>query len=203
MNDGFKQRLVGAVVLSSLVLILWPIVFSQSTGPVVDKRSQIPKAPVFEKYTVPKPDRPVSIEPIVGTVEPVNPIGQVDMVGQADSVEQVDDNASLASIPVVEPKRPMARLKQPPKTQQLDKKGVPIAWVLQVASFRKQQNATELKTALQKKGYKAYTRRIKRGSTESVRVYVGPKLSKQAFTKDKIDIDKAFKVQSLIVRFTQ
>lgn len=63
MNDGFKQRLVGAVVLVSLGLIAWPLIFTDSQGPLIDKRTQIPPAPVFEKYTVAEPVKPQGLKP--------------------------------------------------------------------------------------------------------------------------------------------
>jgi DedD protein len=64
MNDGFKQRLVGAVVLVSLGLILWPLIFSDAGGPAVDRRSQIPPRPDFEKFTVKEPVRPAGLKPV-------------------------------------------------------------------------------------------------------------------------------------------
>jgi len=63
MNDGFKQRLVGAVVLVSMALIAWPLIFTDSQGPLVDKRTQIPPAPVFEKYSVAQPVKPQGLKP--------------------------------------------------------------------------------------------------------------------------------------------
>ncbi|MBL4826566.1 MAG: SPOR domain-containing protein [Spongiibacteraceae bacterium] len=188
MSDGFKQRLVGAIVLGSVVLILWPVVFSDATGPVVDRRSQIPTPPPFEKYTVPQPTRPANVEPI-----------------REDGVQNEQEWVNSTPVVIEQPEpinkpKPKKQVNELPK---LDKKGLPVSWVLQVASFSKQANAQDLKENLQKKGYKAYTRRIKTKSGESVRVYVGPKFTKAAFAKDKKVIDKAFKVKSLILRFRQ
>ena len=178
MNDGFKQRLVGAIVLGSLALILWPVVFTKTQGPAMDKRSQIPPPPSFEKYTIAEPVRPQNIDPVSVEPEPEPP---------------VKENKQAVTA------------KSPPITDkpQLDKKGLPESWVLQVASFSKSDNAEELKNALKKKGYRAFTERIKTANGESVRVYVGPKFTKAALTKDKKVIDKAFKVKSMVVRFKQ
>jgi DedD protein len=190
MNDGFKQRLVGAVVLGSMVLIIWPIVFTQTSGPLMDKRSQIPPRPSFEKYTVPQPTRPSGVEPISDAAETIN----------AKPIKEIKKPAVVKNKPTPTPKpKPQQRTEKP----QLDNKGLPVSWVLQVASFSQHSNAVELKRSLQKKGYKAYTQHIKQKGKESVRVYVGPKLTKVAFANDKKTIDKAFKVKSLIVRFVQ
>ncbi len=68
MNDGFKQRLVGAIVLLSVALILWPVVFSDSR-PDIDQVSQIPPTPAFKKYTVPELVRPQALAPISKPVD--------------------------------------------------------------------------------------------------------------------------------------
>ncbi len=173
MNDGFKQRLVGALVLICIAVILWPIIFSDPNQEILGRSSQIPDMPVFEKYSVAKPQRPDNIEPV--TIAPVEPASTVDNRGQ------------------------------PPKPQKpaQDSRGLPKSWVLQVASFSQASNARELKLALQKKGYKAFTRKVNTQQGSAIRVYIGPKLSKTAFNKSKSSIDSAFSVNSMVVRFNQ
>ncbi len=173
MNDGFKQRLVGAIVLACIALIVWPVIFSDPGGPSLDRRSQIPATPTFDKYTVPEPVRPDNIEPVaVAKVQP-----EPDVLPEKSVITEQDNK----------PKQ--------------DKRGLPESWVLQVASFAKAANAKELKQALQKKGYKAFTRNITTKEGKSTRVYIGPKLTKGAFSKDKPLIDRTFKVNSIVLRF--
>lgn len=178
MNDGFKQRLVGALVLICIAVILWPIIFSDPNQEILGRSSQIPDMPVFEKYSVAKPQRPDNIEPVI--IAPVEP--------EAVKPASTADNRGAA-----------------PKPQQpgQDSRGLPKSWVLQVASFSQASNAEELKRALQKKGYKAFTRKVGTQQGSAIRVYIGPKLSKTAFNKSKPRIDKAFSVNSMVVRFNQ
>ncbi|MEE8057879.1 MAG: SPOR domain-containing protein [Pseudomonadales bacterium] len=191
MNDGFKQRLVGAIVLACLASILWPVIFSGPNSPALDRRSQILEMPVFKKYSVAEPVRPDNIERVVRpkveelSAALVTPAKRV-------SLSAVDNASRLAD-----------------KSPRLDDRGLPESWILQVASFTKASNAEALKLALQKKGYKAFTRYIatdvvtKQGEGNVTRVYIGPKLSKGAFNKDKPLIDKAFLVNSVVVKFVQ
>lgn len=167
MNDGFKQRLVGAIVLLAIALILWPVIFIDPDGIVMDRSSQIPPVPDFDQYRVAKPVRPQIIEPI----------------------------NKPSPKPVAKPPS-----KSAPK---LDQKGLPEAWVLQVASFTQLQKADDLKQALQKKGYKTFTRSISTKEGKSKRVYIGPRFKKDAFNKDKKTIDKVYKVNSMVVKFEQ
>ncbi|MGK0499133.1 MAG: DedD protein [Oceanicoccus sp.] len=178
MNDGFKQRLVGAIVLVSIALIVWPLVFTDLNHPIVDTRSEIPVVPEFRKYSVPEPNRVKGLTPIVKpTAEPIA------------AKPKATIGTSVSAKPTAKPRQ--------------DKTGLPEAWVLQVASFTKFANADELKRDLQKSGHKAFTRKINAANGQSTRVYIGPKLNKNAFDKDKAAIDKRYKVVSLVVRFDQ
>ena len=184
MNDGLKQRLVGAVVLLSLALILWPVIFSDPNGPALDRRSQIPPMPAFEKYSVPEPVR----------VQDVEPISRPSMAEQTPVIDK----------PVAKSFEQKSVIKPKPKPRpKLDKKGLPEAWVLQVASFTQQKNADELTLQLQKKGHKAFARSITTKEGKSTRVYIGPRMTKNAFDKDKKTIDKAYSVTSMVLRFDQ
>lgn len=175
MNNRFMQRLVGAIVLVCLALILWPVVFSGPGNKALDKQSQIPPRPVFDEYTVPEPDRVVGVEPVATTP---------------------------ATIPAAVPKQPTVEPESFPEPG-LDDRQLPIAWVLQVASFSQQSNAKELMQTLQKSGYKAFTRDVGSKEDRSTRVYIGPSLNKATLDRDRQDIDKAYKVSSMIVRFEQ
>ena len=173
MNDSLKQRLVGAIVLSCIALILWPVIFSAPGGPSVDRRSQIPAVPEFNKYTVPEATRPANIEPV--------PAAKI----------------APATVAPAEPATAPAAADKPGQ----DPRGLPESWVLQVASFSKAANAKELTEALQKQGYKAFSREIVTTEGRATRVYIGPKFTKEAFRKDKPRIDKAFNVKSIIMPF--
>jgi len=177
MNEGFKQRLVGAIVLLSLGLILWPVIFSDSS-PEIDLVSEIPPTPAFKRYAIKEPLRVSDIEPISKPAEEYT-------VAAPDPVDAVASTEKGSSEPT------------------LDTRGLPEAWVLQVASFSLQKNADELEKALQAKGYKAFTRTIGTGAGKSTRVYVGPRFRKTAFNNDKAAIEKEFSVESIVVRFQQ
>ena len=163
MNDGFKQRLVGAVVLVSLLLILWPVVFSDGINPQLDTRTQIPPTPSFEKRIVPEPTRPANIPAIVKPIA-----GPADKSPIVDDVTKSAKDAAQAPVDVDD-------------SPSLDKQRLPIAWVLQVASFEKASNANELKERLLKQGHKAFTQSIETKNGSSTRVLVGPRPEEKRF----------------------
>jgi len=80
----------------------------------------------------------------------------------------------------------------------LDQQGVPVAWTLQLASFRSEDNAKGLRNQLIKNGYKVFTR--KQG--DLVKVYVGPEFQKKRLESLKDRLKKDFGLSGIIVRFT-
>lgn len=178
MNDGFRQRLVGALVLICLAVILWPIVFSSSVRPVVDRQTQIPPMPQLEKYTVPEPQKPKGIEPI-----------------KTDTIAE-PPKAVAKEQPTV--KQSKAAVKQ---EIALDKRGLPVSWVLQVASLSQLKSAQDLVKKLKQAGYKSYSATVNVDGKKVFRVFVGPKFKKDELEKIRKKIDKAYKVSSQIVRY--
>ncbi|MDC3332707.1 SPOR domain-containing protein [bacterium] len=204
MNDGFKQRLIGAVVIISVLLISWPLMFSDNNLPIVSRNSQIPPMPEFEAYQPVKPVAP-SVRPVAAPSSVVDkPVTQT----------AITTNIVPAIQPDVAPKKPVKKpvakpIIKPPVTKEKpvlstassDINGVPVAWVLQVASFTSAANADALKLDLQKRGYKAFVKVIKGSDGVVTRVYIGPKLTREALEKERSVIDKRYRVKSLVTRF--
>lgn len=182
MNSGLKQRLVGAIVLVCAGLILWPLLFSQTAGPRMDKQTQIPPMPEFDKFVVAEPARPANIQP----VKPDTP----------ETAPPVD-----RAPPVTQSQKPSPSTPAAPAKPALDAEGIPEGWLLQVASFSASKNAEQLKQQLQQQGYKAFIRQVKTANGSVERVYIGPRMSKDAFDKDRAAIDKRYKVKSIVVEY--
>ncbi|MCR8921724.1 SPOR domain-containing protein [Dasania sp. GY-MA-18] len=192
MQSGVRQRLVGAFVLICLAAILWPVLFSKNVNPVLDRRSQIPPIPAFEKYEIKEPVKPVNVSEV--------------MHYQAESA---DDNLKPSSKALAEQSKTPAAAqpdasadKSLPQKPSFTEQGLPVYWALQLASFSQQDKADRLKQALLAKGYKVDMQTVKTAKGERIRVYVGPKLDKSVLEKIKPAIDKEFKVQSLLVQFS-
>lgn len=59
MDDGLKQRLIGAFVLLALAVIFLPVMFDRERIEPVNKTTQIPVAPVIEPVIIDTPVAPV------------------------------------------------------------------------------------------------------------------------------------------------
>ncbi|MFL0802168.1 MAG: SPOR domain-containing protein [Agarilytica sp.] len=79
MDDGLKQRLIGAFVLLALGVIFIPVIFDRERIEPVDKRTQIPAAPYIEPVVIESVTPPV----VEHVAEPAKEMYEPD-----DSVEQ-------------------------------------------------------------------------------------------------------------------
>ncbi len=193
MNDGFKQRLVGAIVLISVALITWPLIFDESVRDKIDQNSQVPPTPAFKKYSVAEPVRSKNLDPVE------RPTAEAESAEQASAIS---DN-SPASIKAPAPSQSVQPAEAGLDEPRQDERGLPVGWVLQIASFSRQANAEVMKKALLTQGYKAFTRSIETDEGMSTRVYIGPRLSQDAFEQDRQAINKEFAVKSIVVRYQQ
>jgi DedD protein len=169
LDDGLKQRVVGALVLLALAVIFLPVLFDRDPMTPVDRESQIPAAPQVIRVEIGAPIVPEDIAP---AAEP-----------------------ELMYVPEV------ADAGEAPEAPGLAADGTPKAWVLQVASFRQREFADALSRKLNDKDYPAYVREVPHPDGVVVRVFVGPKLDKQALLAVKAAVEREFGLQSLVLPF--
>lgn len=177
MDDGLKQRLVGAIVLLALAVIFLPVVFDREPMEPIDPQSQIPPPPEINVVEIPEPEAPESAE------EP--PV-----------LEEVAEPEPPSDPPDVAVKPPA------PEPQAPASAGEGKSWVLQVASFRSDKHASDMSVRLKELGFPAYTRKVSYKNGDITRVYIGPKLERSALQDAKTVIDRELKVDSIILAFT-
>jgi DedD protein len=205
-GDRLRQRLVGGVALLVIGMIAWFWLLSvDSPIDPVSRTTQIPAAPEITPVVVPEP-----------TPQPVAPLGS-ERDSQPALRADITAEKSVAIEPESSPRMAEAAKSAPEKTQrakvggkalvgaetfELDQHGLPVAWVVQVGLFSTQASADKIKAALQQHGFKAYTELYKApNAAAGVKVFVGPKLSRERADEQKRAIDAALKISSMVVRF--
>lgn len=176
MNDSFKQRLVGAVVLFALALILWPVVMGPQRDQSFVLQSDIPDKPDLGPSAIVQPK----------TRDDMSPIGEY----QRKVVEEVEQQ---------EPPEPRADepIAKPRSKPSLDEQGLPVGWEIQVGSFGRKENATKLKLRLQKMGYRPQL--AKNGKL--TRVFIGPYIDKAIAQRNLDRIARQQDLSPKLVRF--
>lgn len=207
MDEQLKQRLVGAAVLIALAVIFLPSFFQRSERVDIDTRSQIPKAPSIDPIVINKPIKPKGI-----TVPKASELFQPGKLYVTDADKKVVDNGKTVAnkktaFSATTTKKPNAKPDERPVTKspvvdaKLNANGVPLGWVLQVASFKSKESAQKLVKALSEGNGRAYITSVKTPQGQFYRVYLGPLIDKnQAIARQK-EINKAHKVKSQLLRF--
>lgn len=171
LDDGLKQRLVGAIALLALAVIFLPVLFDRDPIVPVDRTSQIPPPPEIVTVEIERPEQP----------------DVVDLAPAPETMYEPTEEDQVIELGIEAPGLTAA--------------GVPKSWVLQVASFRDQSHAERLRDKLLDKDYPAYTRKADYKNGSIYRVYVGPKLDKAALSEEKEKIDSQFELESMILEF--
>jgi DedD protein len=204
VNDILKQRLVGALILLALGVVFWPIIFVEPGDPDVTGLAPMPPRPAVDTTPLPAPDmaglRPSpetqaerereAREAVPDAVAPTLAPAPASPVQEA-----AEGNAATAGVP----ERPTRT--EAPERPAVDSDGLPIAWILQVASVSSADKAEALRERLLAMDHKAYVKRVRRGDRVLYRVYVGPKFERARLQQIQGEIDAEFGVQSMIARY--
>ena len=214
MNDILKQRLVGALILVALGVVFWPIIFVEPGDQPAAEQPRIPPRPAVDTTAIEAPD-----------MAGLRPSQEVEAQKEARAAElawpvpapgakkQAETNAVATAPAVVEEQKPAASVAktpsapkkqtrtEPPEKLVVDSDGVPVAWILQVASVSSSDKADELRDRLLKVDQKAYVKRVKSNGKSLYRVYIGPKFERAALESIQPRIDREFGVKSMIARY--
>ncbi|PLW69428.1 SPOR domain-containing protein [Pseudohalioglobus lutimaris] len=204
MNDVLKQRLVGALILVALGVVFWPIIFVEPGEQGAAGEARIPPRPEVVSTPIEPPDiaglRPSrefkkETEPEVS--EQIAPAQPTPAAAPAVAEEQ----PVAASPPPVKPAPAKKTRSEPPVKPALDADGIPVTWILRVASVSSADKSDQLRKELLAMGHKAYVQKVNSGGRTLYRVYIGPKVEKARLEKIRGDIDARFGVTSMITRY--
>jgi DedD protein len=193
VNELLKQRLVGALILLALGVIFWPLIFVEPVDEPVSTLTQLPPRPqpLPELNTAPAPP-------------PGLPLPEEQPDWQDPGV--TDQSPPEAVIPTqpepsASPPTTSAPRTAAPDTPQLDERGLPVAWVLQVVALANQQRAESLRDQLLEQGHKAFVRSLQREGTTLYRVYIGPRFEREALVALKREVDTQYQVNATVTRY--
>lgn len=191
MEERLKKRLVGAAVLTSLVVIFVPMLFENDGGGNRSGELKIPPRPELSKNfstrILPAKDEDIARAP-------------------TPSFERVEP-APIEPVPEALPERATSEFTQaavaPEKpAEQKSKQGKgPRAWVLQVASFSSAKNADQLVKRLRARKLPAYQEQASVDRKLVFRVRIGPEVDRKLAEKMLKRVAKEFKLKGQIVRY--
>lgn len=193
LDNGLKQRIVGALVLLALMVIFIPMLLSRQDDlqRVVVDAPNMPQAPVMEQ---------VELEPVSVPQAQLLPEEPVPMTESELTV------ATAAPAAPVQPVKPIAAVAPPAKpvaaevvapASRLDANGLPISWSIQLASLSSRSGAETLQKSLRTAGYNAYVRNVEGMN----RVFVGPVIERAEADRLRDQLTRQQKLNGFVVRF--
>ncbi len=200
-EHSFKQRIVGAIVLVALAVIFVPMILSGNRDrDFIDADTVIPeKPPELQSIRVLEIENPVPPPRDEGTA----PI-PIDEQSPPETAAPVTGKVSKGSAPAPraaagDAEKPVAPASR--KSPSTAPGGEALAWAVQVASFRKRDNALALKAKLAKQGFPAFVEKVMLADGQArYRVRVGPWVKKADAEAQRKRILARFKLKGLVVR---
>ena len=172
MDAKLKQRMVGAVILTSLAIILLPLLLDGTEENRVSIANTIPAPPKIDL-------RDITVQSVMRKIE------QMEQASEARLPKEVVDETNYDAAP----------------DHILDKNQLPVNWSLQIASFQNENNATRLRAQLRGQNYRSYILHANTNDGETYRVFVGPSSSKETLVQMNQKIEAKLKLKGRIVRY--
>jgi DedD protein len=222
VNTILKQRLIGALILVALGVVFWPIIFVEPGDQAGQASAPMPAPPRVDTTPIPAPDTSginiterasaqreadaeaaatlaaVEEDASAGSETDTEAVDESTSMAAVDEPETAVEEEVVAAVPLPEPQRPRT---EAPAKPEIDAEGVPVAWILQVASVSTREKANALRDTLLAADHKAYVKQIRSGDRTLYRVYIGPKFEKAQLERIKPSVDSTHGVTSLIVRY--
>lgn len=213
LDNVFKQRMVGALVLIAVAVIFLPMLFTREdetrqvqveapAAPQAPAASQVrvdpvpvPEPQVLPQEPVPGDDDMSSRQPPSMPIAPA-PTAQTAQTAPAAPASKAAAKPAPAPATAAAPAAPAAPAK-PAAPAGVDANGLSISWSVQLASMSNRANADNLQKTLRTQGYNAYIR-----TADGVnRVFVGPLIERAEADRLRDQLDKQQKLKGIVVRF--
>lgn len=183
MERALKERIIGAVVLVTFVVLIVPIFLDgpPEEGEITTERILLPgqedqdtKTVVLERER----SEPIPLANAPTAVTESSPVEAEPVIEQPDVVKKPEPQ------PIVE-QTPPAKQPEKPETQPANNTPPPAVsatgmWAVQLGSFSNKENAEKLAADLRKQGYAAFLSQLSTASGQLHRVRIGPQKDRAA-----------------------
>ena len=185
-------------ILVALGVVFWPIIFVQpEANHPLGEPAQIPQRPDIDSTSI-APASPQGLRPSA-------PLGDIAAYNTDVAASEAVDRSVGKLVPAKAlPKAPTVAVRtrtEAPTKPKVDADGVPVGWILQVASITSAEKAEQLRSRLLAMGYKAYVKKIRNNNSVLMRVYVGPKFEREKLEAMQAAVDAEFGVKSMVRRY--
>ncbi|AQZ95922.1 SPOR domain-containing protein [Halopseudomonas phragmitis] len=191
MDEGLKQRIIGALVLIIAAVVFLPMLLS-GQDETVRVEVEVPEPPVLDS-------RPIEVAAPIELPEPAE-VAEIPEPG-ADLPTELPPVA-----PAPEPAPAVTAAPEPPvSAPAAPAPAAPVTvtgdWVIQLGSFSNAANAESFRQTLRSEGYNAYTLTVQVDGRSITRVYVGPLVERAAANSLRDELARKHGNQGLVVAY--
>jgi DedD protein len=206
LSTPFQNRLVGTVIVAAVVIIFLPDVLDGDKKTYQDNFEMIPVTPQIDFPQANKifPEDKLANLPVEHISEEIA-LDDDSVIDSAKALKEkgitvttLSKESSFTAKP--EPKTTNKSTAKTVKTAP-SKAVSEQAWVIQLGSFRHQNNVDDLVNKLKKAGYTAFTKPIKTKSGKLTKVFIGPELIKKSLEEKLPALKVLTNVQGKVARF--
>ncbi len=206
LSTPFQNRLVGTIIVAAVAIIFLPDVLDGEKKTYQDKFETIPRAPeidfpaankAFPEEKLANLSQEVTADEVALDDESVIDLAKV-LSEKSVTVTTLSKEPSFSASPanVSTETTPENKAKVLPQKAILKQ-----AWVIQLGSFRHQNNVDDLVNKLKKEGYTVFTKPIKTKNGKLTKVFIGPELIKSSLQAKLPALKKLTNVQGKVARF--
>lgn len=208
LDNVYKQRMVGALVLVALAVIFLPMLFSREDeqrhvvveAPAAPQPSALPQVqvePVVVPEPQPLPQGSVPVDDlVVQQAAPAAPIAP-SVPATPASVVVNKPAPTPKPAPVPAPAQPVVSAKPDTSQSRVDANGLSVSWSVQLASLSSRESAENLQKTLRSQGYNAYIR----SAEGKNRVFVGPLIERAEADRLRDLLGRQQNLKGFVVRF--
>lgn len=206
MSTPFQNRLVGTIIVAAVAIIFLPDVLDGDKKTYQDNFETIPEAPTVNFPVVSKkfPQEKISSLPKEEVIDEraLNEESAIDssqlLAEKGISVKTLPKETSFSGMN----NATQAEVSVNKLPKKLPTKSIPKqAWVVQLGSFRHQNNVDDLVNKLKVNGYTVFTKPIKTKNGKLTKVFVGPELKEKSLESKLPALKKLTNVQGKVARF--
>jgi DedD protein len=196
VETKLKQRVTGAIVLTTLAIIVLPMLLDGSAEDRARISTAIPPAPVINVKNL-------SIREVKQAMREMEQqsAAKLPVYIEDQDIEEPDVEDQEVEHQENEPSGNGATAQADAADYQLDVNDLPVSWTLQLGSFKQQDNAVKLRQSLREARFRTYILTAQSAEGQVYRVYVGPMLSKNALADYAVDIEARFALKGRIIRY--
>ncbi|XOZ34249.1 SPOR domain-containing protein [Halomonadaceae bacterium KBTZ08] len=178
--DGFKQRIIGALIIVCLAVIFLPMLFDEPHQARKEQVLEVPAKPEMEPVTIEQPQEP-DTPPDSGD-GPEIPMANDGRIERDEGPATSQDDSE----PV-------------PQVQQEEDGALRGAWLVRLGSFSKRNNALGLRDRVREHGMDAHSQTVDTDNGTYTRVFAGPFVDKEQAQSARKQLEAEFNLKAMVI----